>query len=202
MDHSKGQTQRQFLSQKRSWCCPPHSLTCLVFIWQTDESVSPFSKGLYVIRGKDSAKEKKICSFIRLELMRCQGDSLQRCWLFLKDNWETLLFSELGRLVPAHAQIRLAIWAKVRSYGWCWQSLWECSNSCCQLLSAAICFWIGSCEHSCEHSAQRTRVQYSFGFQGFSAVSTYNQKCHVVHHLAFCVKETGLKVGFLSALQK
>ena len=25
----------------------------------TDESVSPFSKGLYVIRGKDSAKEKK-----------------------------------------------------------------------------------------------------------------------------------------------
>lgn len=55
-----------------------------------------FFKGLYVIRGKDSAKEKKICSFIRLELMRCQGDSLQRCWLFLKDNWETLLFSELG----------------------------------------------------------------------------------------------------------
>lgn len=151
---------------------------------------------------KTQQRKKKICSFIGLELMRCQGDSLQRCWLFLKDNWETLLFSELGRLVPAHAQIRLAIWAKVRSYGWCWQSLWECSNSCCQLLSAAICFWIGSCEHSCEHSAQRTRVQYSFGFQGFSAVSTYNQKCHVVHHLAFCVKETGLKVGFLSALQK
>lgn len=65
MDHSKGQTQRQFLSQKRSWCCPPHSLTCLVFIWQTDESVSPFSKGLYVIRGKDSAKEKKNLQFYK-----------------------------------------------------------------------------------------------------------------------------------------
>ena len=60
MDHSKGQTQRQFLLRKRNWCCPPHSLTCLVFIWQTDESVSPFSKGLYVIRGKDSAKEKNL----------------------------------------------------------------------------------------------------------------------------------------------
>lgn len=36
-------------------------------------------------------------------------------------------------------------------------------------------------------------MQYSLGFQGLSAVSTYNQKCHVVHHLAFCFKETEAK---------
>lgn len=104
MDHSKGQTQRQFRRREVDVVLRIHWLVW--FSWQTDESVSPFSKGLSTWLGAKTQQRKKICSFIRLELMRCQGDSLQRCWLFLKDNWETLLFSELGRLVPAHAQIR------------------------------------------------------------------------------------------------
>lgn len=97
--------------------CPPHSLTCLVFIWQINRWVSfSFSKELYMIRIRNSAK-KNLPQFYKSELVKCHGDSFQRCWLFSKNCWETLLFPELGRLVLAHAQIRLAIWAKVRSYG-------------------------------------------------------------------------------------
>lgn len=117
MDHREWQTQRQVSLWKRNWCCLPHSLTCLVFIWRINRWVSfSFSKGLYMIRVRNSAK-KNLPWLYNGELMRCHSDSSSRCWLFSNNCWETLLFPELGRLVLAHAQILLAIWAKVRSYG-------------------------------------------------------------------------------------
>lgn len=67
--------------------------------------------------GSKNQQRKNLSQFYKGELMRCHGGSLRRCWLFSNDSWETLLFPELERLVLAHAQIRLAIWAKVRSYG-------------------------------------------------------------------------------------
>lgn len=155
MGHSKGKTQVWVYLLRK--CVSIHGLS-LWLLWLINSWVgSPFSEDFCMLRIEKSSKTK-------LVLWMCWwGDSFERCSYF-QTTAEGSFCSELGRLAVAHAQIQLAIWAKWSHLGWWWQSLSEDSDSFCQLLSTAICFWIGSWRHSFEHSAQRTRLQYSLGF--------------------------------------